>query len=617
VAIFAEELELIDGQELDQDEGMNDGYDVALGWKNLDAATGAAVPDGGDPEKPDTLRTIVIFSDDVEDISSNGEEELEEGDYVSIVQDPEVWKLSYKGLDLTSEDRKGLKFEIKTSDKTISASKGPFTSCDDGSDPSFYPASCASGTLEQATCTIFAPYVEVTSGDTGSVFEVDRSDAAGDLSDDEFIVALDASGTDTDGSSEEYVPPAAVCDATSDGDVTDTPDAEDEQGLGEDLALAPGTVFMKISSSGDDYGFQDYVDDGTANDEGIEVRYVDIGDGDDGFEPPDGGVILVEQGDDVDDNTDEQLGDLLDSDALTPCSSGTCGEDPVGPEAPDGIPDFWFAVAEKAGTGSSNEFVDYFAFAVDGSASGTPGDTTFDFDSVSVGFTLTSDDEKILYGHALANDFAAGFYAGPVASGPVQGGFETVEENYVSERGSVFKLIDSNSVEFDTAHKLARAQWFLAPASTSAGDASKTIVTLGEGESTTVSGVTVKVLEITESVGACSAAGGSVSCTADMSGVSAVLMPNNAPSVTVAMPTSVGNLVILDSDAAGMNTLISVGGEKVNSVSADWLSSAPVDWAAEKKVVREVVAGKILVAGAEKEDTLAAAQDFVAQVKKV
>ncbi|MCI0564972.1 MAG: hypothetical protein MN733_41425, partial [Nitrososphaera sp.] len=190
-------------------------------------------------------------------------------------------------------------------------------------------------------------------------------------------------------------------------------------------------------------------------------------------------------------------------------------------------------------------------------------------------------------------------------------------ENYVSERGSVFKLIDDNSVEFDMAHKLARAQWFLAPASTGTEDASKTIVTLGEGESTTVSGVTVKVLEITESVGACSAAGGSVSCTADMSGVSAVIMPNNAPSVTVAMPTSVGNLVILDSDAVGMNTLISVGGEKVNSVSADWLSSAPVDWAAEKKVVREVVAGKILVAGAEKEDTLSAAQDFVAQVKKV
>ncbi|HSB47062.1 MAG TPA: hypothetical protein VLD37_03545, partial [Candidatus Bilamarchaeum sp.] len=68
---------------------------------------------------------------------------------------------------------------------------------------------------------------------------------------------------------------------------------------------------------------------------------------------------------------------------------------------------------------------------------------------------------------------------------------------------------------------------------------------------------------------------------------------------------------------AGVNTLISVGGEKVNSVSADWLSASPVDWTAEKKVVKEMSAGKILVAGAEKEDTLSAAQDFLAQVKKV
>jgi len=177
--------------------------------------------------------------------------------------------------------------------------------------------------------------------------------------------------------------------------------------------------------------------------------------------------------------------------------------------------------------------------------------------------------------------------------------------------------MDSDSVEFSMAHKLARAEWFLASSSTAAGSEDKTIVTLGEGESTTISGVTVKVLEITETVGACSA-GGAVSCTADMSGVSAKIMPNNAPSVQVAMPTAYSNLVILDSDAAGVNTLVTVGGDKVNTVTADLLSAAPVDWTAETKVVKEVVAGsKIVVAGKEASDTLAAAQDFVAQVRKV
>ncbi len=125
VAIFAKELELVDGQELNQDENNNEGYEVALGWKNMDAATGAPVADGGDPERPDTLRTVVIYSDTIEDISSSGDDILEEGDYVSIVQDPEVWKLSYKGLDLTSEDRKSLKFDIKTTDKEIAREQGP------------------------------------------------------------------------------------------------------------------------------------------------------------------------------------------------------------------------------------------------------------------------------------------------------------------------------------------------------------------------------------------------------------------------------------------------------------------------------------------------------------
>jgi len=195
-----------------------------------------------------------------------------------------------------------------------------------------------------------------------------------------------------------------------------------------------------------------------------------------------------------------------------------------------------------------------------------------------------------------------------------------VDENYISERGSEFKSKDSDTIEFTMAHKLARAEWFLASSETAVGSEDKTIATLGEGESTTVGGVTVKVLEITEDVGACSAAGGAVSCTADMSGVSAKIMPNNAPSVEVAMPYTgtYGNLVILDSDAVGVNTLISVGGDKVNSVTADLLGAAPVDWTAEPQVVKEVVAGsKIVVAGKEAADTMAAAQDFVAQLQKV
>jgi hypothetical protein len=107
-----------------------------------------------------------------------------------------------------------------------------------------------------------------------------------------------------------------------------------------------------------------------------------------------------------------------------------------------------------------------------------------------------------------------------------------------------------------------------------------------------------------------------------MSGVSAVIMPNNAASVQVAVPynySSYGNgLVILDQDAVGVNTLISVGGDQVNTVTAALLQGSNVDWSANPTMVKEVVQGsKIVVAGATAADTLAAAQTFVNELQQV
>ncbi len=430
--------------------------------------------------------------------------------------------------------------------------------------------------------------MEVTSGESGSVFEVDRFDAAGELSDNKFYHAV----AEIAGGPFPGLGPRATTTTL----VSSTLWAEGDQNY------YVGAVFMKISPSSSNYGESDYGGYPGA----LEVRYRDIGDGDAVFSPPDGGVIALEHINQVSGGGD-QVSELLNS--VGPGTENVCTS--------TDCPNFYYAIAEKAGTEQSNEFVDYFVFGIDGTDTGTPGDATFDFNSDDgAGFEQTSDNQEILYGHATANP-EPNFYDGTIPTGPVTGGMEMVEEGYVSERGSVFKTIDESTVQFDMAHKLARAQWFLAAASSTSGDAS-TIVVLGEGDSETVSGVTVKVLEITEDVGACSAGTGSVSCTADMAGVSAVIMPNNAPTVSVATPAAYANLVVLDTDAVGFNTIVSVGGDRVNTVSKDLLSASPVDWASEKKVVREVVAGsKIVVAGAEAADTLGAAQDFVAQVKKV
>ncbi|MFH0737523.1 MAG: hypothetical protein V1827_02410, partial [Candidatus Micrarchaeota archaeon] len=493
----------------------------------------------------------------------------------------------------------------------------------------------------QATCVIYAPYIQVTSGTSGSVFSVDRSDLGGDLADDEFYIAMSTTPVMTEG----YLM-AAQCDGNNNGvfdDDADGPNGPHSYFLGssyytaslpaadEDIALPPGTVFMKISPSSEDYGFSDFWDPAkdpyplpidnppVAYNYPTIIGYEDIGDGETGFIPGEGGAIAI---------ADYNLATFGDDGVLDLIySAGAPGMYPP-PYA-----DLLLAISEKAGTGSSSDFVDYYVFGVDETGSGTPGDATFDFASGDPTFWITSDDEEVLYGHALANpaDPLQGHYFefydtdgidgcdADALSGPVDSCMEMVEEGYISERGSKFKLIDDNTVEFDMAHKLARAEWYLAPSSSSAADSSKTIVTLGEGESETVSGITIKVLEITEDVGSCSAGEGSVGCTADMTPVSAVIMPQNAPTLSVAVPYgSYGNLVILDTDAAGVNTIVSIGGDKVNSVTADLLASSPVDWTAEKKVVREVVAGsKIVVAGAEASDTLAAAQDFVTQVKKV
>ncbi|MFH1685350.1 MAG: hypothetical protein ABH983_03515 [Candidatus Micrarchaeota archaeon] len=555
----------------------------------MDAETGVPVADGGDPENPDTLRTLVIYTDDVEDVSSSGESELEAGDYVSLVEEPTAWKLSYKGLDVTPEDRFNLKFEIETSDKDISASKGP----------QLGPGN------SQVACILFAPYIKVTSGATGSIFETNRIDGpGGTLSDNEFFIFLNDGPTPGTTSLPGGVlvsgNRAARCDIDGDGTI---------EGSGDDDyggAHIPGDMFMKISHSSNDYGLA-YIGD--------QIEYPDIADGDNEFAPPEGGLIQVGWGDDVDTLNDE-IGILLDS-AGAICGAGACGENPSDGTEVSNSPNLWFAIAEKAGTGPSNEFVDYFLFAVDGTETGDPSDATFDFawDDGS-GFSLVSDDQELLYGHAVGNP-TPGYYSGSEPSGPVTPGVGMVEEGYISERGSVFDMIDDNTVEFDMAHRLIRAEWWLGPSETTSASDSTTIVTLFEGDSEVVGGVTVKLLEITEDVGACSAAGGAVSCTADMSGVSAVVMPNNAPSVEVAVPYTgnYGNLVVLDTDAVGLNTVIAVGGDAVNSVSSDLLAGSPVDWTTETTVVREVTAGKIVVAGAEASDTMQAGKDFLAQLQ--
>ncbi len=621
VAIFSAELECRSGEDLNADEDNNPNYKCVLGWKNYRPQSAVADGEGANPEDPDALRTIVIFSDEIDRISSSGEDELLPGDYLSIVQDPEAWRLQYQGLTLTSEDRESLRFQIKTTDKTLTMD----SSSNFGPDPS-------NNLLGR--CIVFAPYILVTSSDDGLVFETTgRSDApSGTLSDSEFIIAVNTGG-DTAGNNIA----GAVCD-TQDASSPDTPnDAMDEDssafgwgnlgsysGAANTGDVPPGSVFMRVSGDASDYGFLAYPLDATANEGRLEVLYREIGDGDAGFglgSAGDGGVIRIVYSDSLSGTAnDDDYQPGAPTDGLVDLLSGVTGGTYTGGLNGDtanmedaGVADFLFAIAEKAGEASSNDFVDYFIFGIDRTSAAAASDATFDFDSAEDAAgsrPLTSDNEEILYVHA---------WDGGPTSGPVDSGVELVEEGYISERGSVFRRIDADTVEFDMAHKLGKARWFLSSVEAAGDDASSRIMELREGESETFAGVTVEVLSIDQDLADCTAGGAGVSCSVDTSGLSAVILPANAPSVDAALPYqgSLGDLVILDRDAAGVGTLIAVGGDRVNSVTAELLQDSAVDWTAERKVVREVVQGsKIVVAGAEAQDTLEAARDFISQLRR-
>lgn len=266
----------------------------------------------------------------------------------------------------------------------------------------------------------------------------------------------------------------------------------------------------------------------------------------------------------------------------------------------------YFAISEKAGEGVSNADVDRMIFGLQNASASSSWSFNFD---LNTNITDTLDKDKVRY-----------LYAGPAANT----GTANVEEGTVSERGSVFVTMEDTKVEFQIANDVARSVFTLATVEaeeTPAGTISKV---LEEGESyTTSNDVTIKVDSIDcEAVAAGSAGTGtSPACVVDDSGLSAVIMPQNEASVEAAIPYtgSVANMVVLDTEAANVGTLITIGGPVVNTVTAELLEGSdvadPSTWP-ESKLVREMAPGKIVCAGLNAEDTLEACSDLVAQLQR-
>ncbi|VVB74106.1 Uncharacterised protein [uncultured archaeon] len=194
----------------------------------------------------------------------------------------------------------------------------------------------------------------------------------------------------------------------------------------------------------------------------------------------------------------------------------------------------------------------------------------------------------------------------------------TREVGFMSQRGSKIDARSSSTVTLKMAKKLGELQFYLKSSGTNISGGTSTS-TMAEGQQVTVQDSTVKVKEISQTVGACSVSGGSSGCTADKGAMKAVLDVAGAPSsAEFSMPyqfSATERLVVLDSEAPTAESLILVGGQLVNTVTARTISGTDVK--IDKpgvKVVKAVSDQRIVVAGYNAEDTTAAASQFISEL---
>ena len=201
--------------------------------------------------------------------------------------------------------------------------------------------------------------------------------------------------------------------------------------------------------------------------------------------------------------------------------------------------------------------------------------------------------------------------------GLTTGSYTGYEPTFVSERGSKATSVGTTDATFKVAKRIGKPSFTFALADTSVSTGGEEFV-LKVGDSKVFGGVTVKVKAIDATAGSCSVLGpgGTPACTVDSTSLAAVIQPDNAASVEVSMPYALkSNLVVMDAEAPSAGVVVSVGGPAVNTVTASALQGSDVTFDAGTVVVKEV-GNTVVVAGTSASDTMAAADQFIAGVKR-
>jgi len=189
---------------------------------------------------------------------------------------------------------------------------------------------------------------------------------------------------------------------------------------------------------------------------------------------------------------------------------------------------------------------------------------------------------------------------------------------FVTERGTKATSVSTTDATFQLAKRVGMPSFTFAYADTSASTGAEEYV-LGVGDSKVFGGLTVKVKAIDATCGSCSVlgVGGTPACTVDSSTVSAVVKDSDGQAVSAAsIPFALkSSLVMMDTSGPGAGASILVGGPIVNTMTADALGDSAVDFNTDPVVVKEI-GNKIVVAGQSAQDTLSAADQFIAGVKR-
>ena len=197
------------------------------------------------------------------------------------------------------------------------------------------------------------------------------------------------------------------------------------------------------------------------------------------------------------------------------------------------------------------------------------------------------------------------------------GAYTNYEPVLVTERGTKVLSVGTSDASLNVAKRVGMPTFQFAMADTSTASTGDDYV-MGVGDSKVFGGVTVKVKAVDMNSGSCSVLGpgGTPACTVDTASVNAVLQPNNAATVEVTEPYALtSNMVYKDTDGAAAGVAILVGGPAVNTMTAAALEGSSVDFNVDTVVVKEV-GNKIVVAGKTADDTLSAAEQFIAGVKR-